>query len=86
MRIIRNFALNLRKVKGARNKNKAKKKQKKQNLAKTNRLTILFTLKFNAAHQSKIRLTRTLTKADTIWIFLEKILLEHIAKTGENSN
>ena len=82
MQIIRSFALNLRKVKSTQNREKCKKQNKtnKQNLRKTNRLTILFRLKFNSTtHQSKIRLTRTLTKTDSIWIFLEKVLFEHTA-------
>ena len=80
MQIIRSFALNLRKIKSTQNRENSKKqnKIKKQNLLKTIKLTILSRLKFNVAHQSKIRLTRTLTKTDTIWISLEKVLLEHI--------
>ena len=81
MQIIRSFALNLRKVKSTQNRENSKKqnKTKKHDLLKTNRLSILFRLKSNVAHQSMIKLTRTLTKTDTIWIFLEKVLLEHIA-------
>ena len=80
MLIIRSFAINLKNVKSTQHREKSKKqnKTKKQNLLKTKRLTILFRLKFNAAHQWKIKLTRTLTKTDTIWIFLEKVRLEHM--------